>query len=590
MKPEIVPRHPLTTEEAAALFPGLHPVLARAYAARRLTSPGELEYGLANLAPHDRLKGIREAARLLGDMIRKARRMLVIADFDADGATSCALAVRALRMMGGHVSYRVPNRFAYGYGLTPEIVAAVEDEEPDLIITVDNGISSIEGVRAARVRGIQVLVTDHHLPGAELPEADVIVNPNQPGDGFPSKSMAGVGVIFYVMIALRAHLRGQGWFAERGLPDPNLASLLDLVALGTVADVVRLDYNNRILVAQGLSRIRGDACCTGIRALIRVAGRNQQRLVSADLGFALGPRLNAAGRLEDMSLGVECLLCDDEEQALEMALYLDELNRERRRIEKKMQQEALQCLDHLDFDDVAARGPAGVCLYREDWHQGVIGILASRIKDRLHRPVIAFAPAGGDELKGSARSVTGLNIRDVLEGVASRHPGLMNKFGGHAMAAGLSLPEAGYETFVQAFDEVVREFLGEEGLENVVLSDGALRPDEFTLELAEALRGGGPWGQGFPEPLFDGVFHIVERRVVGGHHLKLRLTPDEAGTVIDAIAFNVEPHHPIHHAGSLHIAYRLDANEYQGRCMPQLVIEHILDQWGGPGAARATPR
>ncbi len=576
MKPGIAPRAP-NTAEAVCHFPGLHPVLARAYAARRISSPRELEYALENLIPFAQLKSARGAAELISDMVHKERRILVIADFDADGATSCALAVRALRMMGArHVAYRVPNRFDYGYGLTPEIVAAVQDEEPDLIITVDNGISSVEGVRAARKLGMRVLVTDHHLPGAELPAADVIVNPNQPRDTFPSKHLAGVGVIFYVMIALRARLREQGWFAKQGLPYPNLAVLLDLVALGTVADVVRLDYNNRILVSQGISRIRRDVCCAGIRALIRVAGRKQRRLVSADLGFALGPRINAAGRLEDMSLGVECLLCDDDEQAMEKALYLDELNRERRRIEKKMQQEALQCLDHIDFGDVAVRSPAGVCLYREDWHQGVIGILASRIKDRLHRPVIAFAPAGGNELKGSARSITGLNIRDVLEGVASRHPGLMNKFGGHAMAAGLSLPREGYETFTRAFDVVVRDVLGDEAVRNIVLSDGVLGADELSLELAEALRMGGPWGQGFPEPLFDGVFEIVERRLVGGAHLKLRLIPSSSRDAVDAIAFNVDAQDGIHHAESVHIAYRLEVNEYQGRCKPQLVIEHVL--------------
>jgi single-stranded-DNA-specific exonuclease len=449
---------------------------------------------------------------------------------------------------------------------------------------VDNGISSVEGVRAAKALGMRVLITDHHLPGAELPAADAIVNPNQPGDDFPSKNLAGVGVIFYVMLALRSHLRTTGWFTEKNIPEPNLARLLDLVALGTVADVVPLDHNNRILVAQGLKRInslpplpagegRGEGqaaqYCTpslGIHALLEIAGRKPGSLAASDLGFVVAPRLNAAGRLTDMSLGIECLLTDNEAAAFDMAKQLDTLNRERRTIEAGMQEQALEALDKLHLDGDL---PHGLCLFDESWHQGVIGILASRIKDRVHRPVIAFAKANDDEIKGSARSVPGLHIRDALDAVAAHHPGLLNKFGGHAMAAGLSLPRAHFETFRTAFADEVARHLSADDLTGKVLTDGELLAEDMTMELAQSLRAGGPWGQGFPEPLFDGQFEVLGSRVVGEKHLRLT-----QGRSIEAIAFNRAALQPP--AGSrVEAAFRLDINSYQGNQTLQLVIEYL---------------
>lgn len=556
--------------------PHVHPVLRRVYAGREVASAADIECALPGLLPPERLAGCEAAAVLLHDMLEGGRRILILGDFDADGATSCALAVRALRALGARdVHYLVPNRFEYGYGLTPEIVGLAASMRPDLIVTVDNGISSLEGVDAARARGMKVLVTDHHLPGPELPAADVIVDPNQPGDDFPSKHLAGVGVIFYVMLALRKRLRETGWFARHGIEEPRLDGLLDLVALGTVADVARLDLNNRILVAQGLRRIRAGRACAGIRALIEVSGRQAARLCAADLGYALGPRLNAAGRLEDMSFGIECLLTDDEAAARAMATRLDELNTERRRIEREMKDQALAALDG-DALDASAGQAFGVCLYHEDWHQGVIGILASRIKERLHRPVVAFAPAGDAELKGSARSVTGLHIRDCLEAIASRHPGLVPRFGGHAMAAGLSLRVDDYPRFRDAFDEEVRRRLGPEDLQGVIYSDGELAADELSVELAEALQAGGPWGHGFPEPVFDGAFEVEACRLVGERHLKLTLRAPGSARRIEAIAFDRERDFERAASGeSIRIAYRLDINEFRGRVTPQLVIEHI---------------
>ena len=562
---------------------GLHPLLARVYAARNITSAEQLERGLARLLPFIELSGIEQAAELLVQAIKAQQRILVVGDFDADGATSSALAVRALRMMGAtQVDYLVPNRFEYGYGLTPEIVAVAARKRPDLIITVDNGISSIEGVAAAREHGIDVLITDHHLPAAELPAANAMVNPNQPGDVFPSKALAGVGVIFYVMLALRAALREAGWFQRQAIPEPNLAILLDLVALGTVADVVPLDQNNRILVAQGLARIRQGQCCAGISALIQVARRNQLDLVATDLGFALGPRLNAAGRIEDMSLGIECLLTDDPEQALELARRLDGLNLERRQIESDMKDEAMATLETMALSDDNAT-PFGLCLFEPHWHQGVIGILASRIKDRLHRPVIVFANAGADagevdgkaQIKGSARSVPGLHIRDVLDAVAARHPGLLTRFGGHAMAAGLTLDADQLETFSAAFDEEVRRHLGPEDLQRKILSDGALNEQELDLSAAEAIRNGGPWGQSFPEPLFDGVFELINRRIVGEKHLKLTVRLPESTRLIDAIAFNTIDDDWPANVERVELAYRLDVNEFNGNRNAQLLVEHI---------------
>jgi len=555
----------------AELSENLHPVLARLYAARAVQHPDELDLSLERLLPPAALKDMDAAVALLADSLRAGQRILIVADFDADGATSCALAVRALRAMGAHdVRYVVPNRFEYGYGLTPEIVAVAAQQQPDLLITVDNGISSVEGVRAAKALGMRVLITDHHLPGAELPAADAIVNPNQPGDDFPSKNLAGVGVIFYVMLALRAQLRASGWFAQQNIPEPNLARLLDLVALGTVADVVPLDHNNRILVAQGLKRINQGQTVPGIRALLEIAGRDPGKLAASDLGFVVAPRLNAAGRLTDMSLGIECLLTENETAAFEMAKQLDTLNRERRTIEAGMQEQALAALDKLHLDGSL---PHGLCLFDETWHQGVIGILASRIKDRVHRPVIAFAKANDNEIKGSARSVPGLHIRDALDAVAAHHPGLLSKFGGHAMAAGLSLPRAHFETFRTAFAEEVARHLSADDLTGKVLTDGELLAADMTMELAQSLRAAGPWGQGFPEPLFDGQFEVLGSRIVGEKHLRLTLRQPQ-GHSIEAIAFNRAARQPS--AGSrVEAAYRLDINSYQGNQTVQLVIEYL---------------
>ena len=556
----------------ALSLPGdVPPVLARIYAARSVTCAEELDHNLERLAPPDALKGMAAAVALLAETLYERQRVLIVADFDADGATSCALAVRALRALGAaDVRYVVPNRFEYGYGLTPEIVAVAAAQDPQLLITVDNGIASVEGVRAAQAAGMRVLITDHHLPGAELPPAEAIVNPNQPGDRFPSKHLAGVGVIFCVLLALRAHLRARGWFRERGLEEPNLGRLLDLVALGTVADVVALDHNNRILVAQGLKRINQGQATPGVLALLRIGGRAPGALVAADLAFVAAPRLNAAGRLTDMSLGIECLLTDDPETARSMAEELDGLNRERRTIEAGMQEQAVAALASLHLEGAL---PHGLCLYDAGWHQGVIGILAARIREQMHRPVIAFADANADELKGSGRSVPGLHIRDALDAVAVRHPGLVTRFGGHAMAAGLSLPRAHLADFSAAFAAEVARHLGADALQGEIVTDGPLDAAEFTLETARQLRLAGPWGQGFPEPLFDGQFTVEASRVVGQHHLKLRLRPAR-GPVLEAIAFR-QGDVQLTIGGPVEAAFRLDINEYRGQEAVQLVIEHI---------------
>lgn len=565
---------------AADAFPeDLHPVLARAYAARNVSSAAEVDYSLAGLQPYAALGGIDAAVELLASALQAQRRILVVGDFDADGATSCAVAVRGLRLMGArHVDYLVPNRFEFGYGLTPEIVEVAATRSPDVIVTVDNGTSSIEGTAAARRCGFQVLITDHHLPGACLPEADAIVNPNLPGDRFPSKALAGVGVIFYVLSALRARLRAGGWFGSAN-PEPSLAPLLDLVALGTIADVVPLDYNNRIFVAQGLARIRAGRGHPGVEALLRVAGRDPSRTVAADLGFAAAPRLNAAGRLTDMSLGIECLLRDDHASAMEAARVLDQLNRERRAIEGQMQQEALARLDTLRLEGTAGL-PVGLCLFDEAWHPGVIGIVAARVRERLHRPVIVFAPQEASALRGSARSVPGLHIRDTLEAVAASHPGLIERFGGHAAAAGLSLPREHLDVFRGAFDREVRSRLGEDELCGTVHSDGPLAAHEIGLELAEVLRAGGPWGQGFPEPLFDGEFDVRRCRVVGERHLKFELAvggaPGGGGArVVEGIAFNAADAPGIAEAARVFAVYRLDVNVFRDTRRAQLVIEHL---------------
>ncbi|GLX15387.1 single-stranded-DNA-specific exonuclease RecJ [Pseudomonas straminea] len=550
----------------------LPPLLTRLYAARGVRSAVELEKGLARLIPFTQLKGIEEAVELLVKGLQQRQRMLIVGDFDADGATASSVGMLGLRMLGAaHVDYLVPNRFEYGYGLTPEIVAVALSREPDLLITVDNGISSIEGVAAAKAAGLKVLVTDHHLPGHELPAADAIVNPNQPGCTFPSKSLAGVGVIFYVLLALRARLRELGWFTTER-PEPNLGELLDLVALGSVADVVPLDANNRILVHQGLARIRAGRARPGLRALLEVAGKQHARITSTDLGFILGPRLNAAGRLDDMSLGIECLLCEDEALARDMAVQLDQLNQDRKAIEQGMQREALAQLKDLPLENL----PFGLCLFEADWHQGVIGILASRLKERYHRPTIAFADAGEGMLKGSARSVPGFHIRDALDAVASRHPGLISKFGGHAMAAGLSLPAEHFETFARAFDDEVRRQLCEDDLTGRLLSDGVLSIDEFNLPLARELRNAGPWGQHFPEPLFHGAFQLVQQRIVGERHLKVVLKSECGSVQLDGIAFGVDREvWPNPTVRWVELAYKLDVNEFRGQESVQLLISHL---------------
>jgi len=558
----------------------LHPVLDRIYRARNITSMDELDYKLTQLHQFTSLSGITAAVKLLEQALWQQQRVLVVGDFDADGATSSALAVKALRQFGlRHVNYLVPNRFEFGYGLTPEIVAVAADYDPQLIITVDNGISSIEGVAAAQKRGIKVLVTDHHLPGAQLPAADAIVNPNFPGDVFPSKSLAGVGTIFYVMLAFRTHLRESKYFAQQQTAEPNLAELLDLVALGTVADVVPLDKNNRVMVAQGIARIRAGKCCPGIKAIVNVAGRQIERLVAADLAFAVGPRLNAAGRIEDMAIGIECLLCEDPHKALQLATTLDDLNRERRDIEADMKDQALRIIQRMQLDEDAEL-PLGLSLYDPSWHQGVIGILASRIKDKLHRPVIAFADAGVDAatdlpvIKGSARSIPGIHIRDVLDTVAAKHPKLLSKFGGHAMAAGMSIYQNDFAAFSKAFNEEVDRQLDRKDLHHIILSDGELSEEDVNLQLAQQLRQSGPWGQGFAEPVFDGEFEVVDRRVIGERHIKFVLKFPGGSKRVEALAFFVSDIAWLQDATKVRLAYTLDINEYNGVRSVQIIIKH----------------
>ena len=546
-------------------------VLKRVYANRGITDPGELALGLNQLLPPASLKGVADAAELLADAIEGEARVLIVGDFDADGATSCAMAVSVLQQMGlREVAYLVPNRFEFGYGLTPEIVEMAAAQMPDLIVTVDNGISSVEGVSAAQAVGISVLITDHHLPGDSLPTADVIVNPNQPDCQFPSKSLAGVGVMFYVLSAVRAALRNRGWFSVEGIEEPNLGDALDLVALGTVADVVPLDRNNRILVAAGLARIRSGRARPGIEALFEVAGRDHRQATAGDLGFIVGPRLNAAGRLDDMSIGIECLLAESSESARGFAEKLHQLNRERRDIEQSMQQDALTQLESIDLENDASL--FAMTLYDPAWHQGVIGILASRIRERVHRPTLVFADADEGTLKGSGRSITGLHLRDVLDQVATQHPGLLTKFGGHAMAAGLSLARDDLDRFKQALNDAVAEALGHIPPERTEESDGTLAPGDFGLLLAEQLASGGPWGQHFPEPLFDGQFSVRSHRIVGEKHLKLTLDAD--GTEIEGIAFNIDvPEWQASPLERFHALYRLDVNEYRGERRAQLVIQ-----------------
>ncbi len=551
------------------------PLLRRIYAARGVNSDEELVRELNHLPAPSELSGTAEAAEILHQAMQESKRIVIVGDFDADGATSCALAVLGLKALGAtDVDYLVPNRFDYGYGLTPEIVDVALEQSPDLLVTVDNGISSIAGVAAATAAGVPVVVTDHHLPGRELPAAAVIVNPNLSPEAGIGKNLAGVGVLFYVLLALRARLRKHDWFAEHGIQEPNLADYLDLVALGTVADVVPLDRINRILVHQGIRRIRAGHCRPGISALLRVARRNQQQHIAADMGFAVGPRLNAAGRLEDMSLGIETLITDSAQTAEHGAAELDLLNSQRREIEDDMRQQATAYLASLELQKESSM-PFGLCIYDPDWHQGVVGILASRIKERYHRPVIAFAAAEDGWIKGSARSVTGLHIRDILDSVAVKHPGLISKFGGHAMAAGLTLLEVDYADFCTAFDQEVRLHLAPEDICGVIHSDGELEPEQINLELAELLRDAGPWGQHFPEPIFDGEFMLVNSRVVGERHLKLVLTTQDKDNFLDAIAFNQADMQPQSNQEKLRAAYRLDVNEFRGNRSCQMIIEYM---------------
>lgn len=554
----------------------IHPLLKRLYLQRGVQSATELQLALKHLLPYDSLSNITQAVDLLCSALRDKKHILIIGDFDTDGATSTVLAINALDAMGAaKVSFLVPNRFEYGYGLTPEIVALAAKLKPDVLITVDNGISSIDGVNAAKQVGYQVLITDHHLPGDVLPAADAIVNPNLVGDQFASKNLAGVGVIFYVMLALRASLRASNWFVKMGIAEPNMAQFLDLVALGTVADVVPLDHNNRILVHQGLRLIQQGRARPGIKALLMQAKREAAKITASDLGFAIAPRLNAAGRLDDMSIGIACLLRDNVDEALKIAALLDELNQERKAIENDMKQQAFQILKHLQLskaDEVAA----GICLYNHDWHQGVIGILASRIKEAYHRPVIAFAPVNANELKGSGRSISGLHMRDALALIASRWPDLIIKFGGHAMAAGLSIHPDNYAKFAEKFQCVVSELCDDSDFTPEILSDGELSDEQLNLHIAELIRDAGPWGQHFPTPQFDGEFRLIDQRIVGGKHLKCVLRPPESEVLIDAIAFNVdEDAWPNRRCTNIYATYELDINDYRGHKKIQLILNQL---------------
>jgi len=552
----------------------IHPILRRIYRARHIVSLDELDRELSTIPSYKGLKQIDAAVARLVDALREQQSILIVGDFDADGATSTALAVSALQALGAkQVRYLVPDRFKYGYGLTPEIVDVAMENKPDLIVTVDNGIASIDGVAHARANNIDVLVTDHHLPGKEQPKDCIIVNPNQNGDEFESKNLAGVGVIFYVMLALRSFLKENQWFEEQQITPPNMTRFLDLVALGTVADVVPLDRINRIFVHQGLRRIRGGAARFGIQALMLVAGKEYEKLTARDCGFALGPRINAAGRLDDMSIGIQCLLAQDFNEAVQLAKKLDQLNRERHAIEAQMQRQAFSIVDKLHFDK---KMPLGICLHDESWHQGVVGLVASRVKEKVHRPVIAFATTDEGCLKGSARSIPGLHIRDVLDAVATKHPELISKFGGHAMAAGLTIAQANFDAFQKAFAKEVELQVNKEDLKNKVHSDGQLSNADYTLEFAELLRDSGPWGQGFPEPVFDGRFTIVEQRLVGKKHLKLTLQASEHPFYLEGIAFNVDlSRWPNYRAKKVHVAYKLDVNEFRGNKKLQLLVEEI---------------
>ena len=538
---------------------GIHPLLARLYAARGIKSTEELDTSLAKLIPPTQMKGAIEAGKLLADSIAAKQRILIIADYDCDGATACALGLRGLRMFGAQVDYLVPNRFETGYGLSPEVVTIAAQKKPDLIVTVDNGIASVEGIAAANALGIRTLVTDHHLPGDTLPDAAVIVNPNQPGCPFPSKALAGCGVMFYVLLALRAELRQRGAFADKA--EPNLGSLLDLVALGTVADVVPLDRNNRILVAQGLARMKAGQMQAGLRALFNVAGRDPRQAASFDLGFAIGPRLNAAGRLSDMALGIECLITDDPGRAANIAQELDQINRERRSIEAEMQTDTVSLLDNIDV-----AGRASLSLYNPDWHQGVIGILAGRVREKTHRPTFAFARGNDGEVKASGRSIPGLHLRDALDLVSKRHPGLLLKFGGHAAAAGLTVREDDFERFDAAFEQVAKELLSPADLTRTIETDGTLEDGYYGIDTVRVLEGS-IWGQHFPAPVFADTFRVIRQRVLKEKHLKLTLQKGQSR--FEAIWFN----HPDELPDQAELAFRLSINEYNGTQSVQLMVE-----------------
>jgi len=572
MNKTIIRRH---HEDDGYLPESLHPVIKQIYASRGVKSETELLLKLSELVDVSCLSGLQAGCQTLFDAFVNQKSIYIIGDFDADGATSTALMMEALKMFGCHShQFLVPNRFEYGYGLTPEIVDIATNQGAQLLITVDNGISCIAGVKRAKELGVDVIVTDHHLPGKELPPADAIINPNQYGCNFPSKALAGVGVAFYFMLAMRKYLREQQWFVQNNIAEPNIAQLLDLVALGTVADVVALDANNRILVEQGLKRIRAGVTRPGIQALIEVAGKNQQQLTAADFGFALGPRINAAGRLDDMSYGINCLLATDMMTARVMAAELDGLNKARREIEQGMQIEAETIMKQLNFDDDNL--PFAIALFHKDWHQGVIGIVAGRLKEKFHRPSIVFAlNETGDELKGSARSIPGLHIRDLLEHIASQHPNLILKFGGHAMAAGLSITPSNFDIFQRHFNVYAQQWLDEESLQGKLYSDGELPLSEMSLAFAQLLRDSGPWGQHFSEPVFDDEFDLVQQRIVGEKHLKMVVQKKDQ--VFDAIAFNIDiKQWPNASAKKIHLAYRLDINEFRGRQSLQLMVENLM--------------
>jgi|TARA_R110000744_G_scaffold55666_9_gene117604 single-stranded-DNA-specific exonuclease len=564
-------RSPVSDEH---LPDSINPTLKQIYASRGITSEQQLERSAKALLHYKDMSGVDTAVRILADALAKGRRIIIVGDFDADGATSTALSMLALGMMGSkNHDYLVPNRFNFGYGLSPQIVDVAHEQGAQVIMTVDNGIACFAGVERAKELGITVVITDHHLAAESLPVADAIVNPNQPNCSFMSKNLAGVGVAFYLMLALRAHMRQIDWFTQNNLAVPNLADLLDIVALGTVADVVPLDENNRILVHQGLLRIRSDKCRPGIQALVDVAGRDKRKMVASDLGFVIGPRLNAAGRLDDMSMGIECLLTDSDYKAKQIAVELDSLNRERREIEQSMQQEAVTALENLQLSEQDM--PHGLVLYQADFHQGVIGILAGRIKEKYFRPTIAFAHQDDEILKGSARSIPGVHIRDLLEELSTRYPGVIIKFGGHAMAAGLSIEVGKLDEFKLRFTQLAEEHLAGKPLAGELISDGEIPASSLTLEFSQLLKDAGPWGQGFPEPLFDGEFELVEQRIVGQKHLKMMLRMP-TGKLIDAIAFNVDTQiWPNEQCKHVELAYKLDINEFRGRTSLQFLVEGL---------------